>query len=52
MNDDTTAAYNSKLHIVGVYPNGIAALDTYIIIGDVGVIPPKISIVVAETFIQ
>lgn len=38
--------YNSKLHIVGVYPTGFVALDTYVDIGNLGVIPANTGITV------
>jgi hypothetical protein len=38
--------YNSRLHIVGVYPTGDVALDTYVDIGNLGVIPANTLITV------
>ncbi len=36
-NEENAYAYNSQLHVEGVYQNGTKALDTYIVIGNQGV---------------
>jgi len=42
--------YNSKLHIVGTYLNGTEALDTYVAIGNQGVITANTTITLNPGF--
>lgn len=42
--------YNSKLHIVGIYLNGTQALNTYVTIGNQGVITANTTVTVSPGF--